>query len=131
MDIVCEIASPEGEPTEESPESDYAQTEEPKETEAHEEVQNSNVIREAAKDVKHRILLEKHIFSYDICYRRVKHTNELVINGKVYDEIQGIMEYPHTLKAWIDGHYVSVGYTGTHSFITFDGDTIAKKLRIV
>lgn len=92
--------------------------------------QNSNVIRVADKDIKHRVLLEASALKYDICYRRVKHTNELVINGNVYDEIYGIMEYPHTLKAFIDGHYIVAGYTGTHSFINVDDENIAKKVRL-
>ena len=91
---------------------------------------NSYIIREAAKDVKHRVLLEVHALDYDICYRRVKHTNELVINGNVYDEIQGVMEYPHTLKAWVDGHYIAAIYNGTHSIISVDGENVAKKLRV-
>ncbi|MBE6694187.1 MAG: YIP1 family protein [Ruminococcaceae bacterium] len=95
------------------------------------EPSNSNAIREADKDVKHRVLLEKRTLNYDICYRRVKHTNELIVNGNVYDEIEGVFEYPHTLKAWVDGHYISAGYTGTHSFISVDGENVAKKLRLV
>jgi hypothetical protein len=91
---------------------------------------NSNIIRPADKNVKHRIFLQKHIFSYDICYRRVKHTNELVINGNVYDEIEGIMEYPHSLKAFIDGHYIVVGFDGLRSYINVDGDNVAKKIRL-
>ena len=94
------------------------------------EPKNSNIIRPADKTVKHRVLLEKHMYSYDICYRRVKHTNELVINGNVYDEIEGIIEYPHSLKAWIDGHYILVGYDGVRSYINVDGNNVAKKIRL-
>ena len=91
---------------------------------------NSPIIREADKTVKHKVLLEKRTLNYDICYRRVKHTNELIINGNVYDELEGIVEPPHTLNAIIDGHHISAGYTGTHSFISVDGETVAKKLRL-
>lgn len=91
---------------------------------------NSYIIRKADKEVKHRVLLEARTLNYDICYRRVKQTNELVINGNVYDEIPGVMEYPHTLKAWIDGHYISASFTGTHSVISVDGEETAKKLRL-
>ena len=95
------------------------------------EMQDSNALRVADKDVKHRVLLETYVLGkYDICYRRVKHTNELVINGNVYDEIHGAMEYPHTLKAFIGGHYIAAGFTGSHSFITIDGETVEKKLRL-
>jgi len=94
------------------------------------ETPNSYIIREADKYVKHRVLLETHALNYEICYRRVKHTNELVINGNVYDEIEGVIESPHTLKAWVDGHYIAAGYTGTHSVISVDGENVAKKLRL-
>lgn len=97
---------------------------------AEEKAPTSLIIRHADKNIKHRVLAKAHMFNYDICYRRVKHTNELVINGNVYDELEGLMEYPHTLKAWIDGHYIAAGYTGTHSFISVDGEKIVKKLRV-
>ncbi len=92
---------------------------------------DSNIIRRADNDVKHRVLLETRVSTYNICYRRVKHTNELVINGNVYDELEGIIESAHILKAWVDGHYISAGYNGIHSIISFDGETVAKKLRLV
>ncbi len=95
-----------------------------------EEAPKSPIIREADKNVKCRVLLEKRMLNYDICYRRVKHTNELVINGNVYDELEGKIEPAHTLCAWVDGHYIEVGYTGSHSFIAFDGNELAKKIRI-
>lgn len=91
---------------------------------------NSIALRDADKAVKHRILLSAHIHSFDICYRRVKHTNELVINGKVYDELVAMIEPPHTLQAHIDGHDISAGYNGAQSYITFDGKTISKKVRL-
>lgn len=94
--------------------------------------QSSFILRPADPDVKHRVLLETRLYTYDICYRRVKatHTNELVINGNVYDEIEGVMEYPHVLKAQVDGHVFEAGYTGTHSFISVDGQDAARKLRL-
>ena len=95
------------------------------------EVQSSNVIRVADKDVKHRVLLETSVLKYDICYRRVKHTNELVINGNVYEEVDGVIEFPHSLHAWIDGHHIEVGYTGTYSYINVDGENVAKKIRLI
>ena len=94
------------------------------------EIPDSAIIREADKDVKHRVLLEARMFNYDICYRRVKHTNELVINGNVYDEYTAVMELPHTLGATVDGHYFEVGYDGSRSFISVDGEIVTKKLRL-
>lgn len=94
------------------------------------ETQNSPVIRVADPAVKHRVLLETRVLNFDICYRRVKHTNELVINGNIYDEIEGVVEYPHTLKAQIDGHSIEASYNGTYSIISVDGERAAKKLRL-
>ena len=94
--------------------------------------QDSPVLREADKDAKHRVLLDTYALNkYDVCYRRVKHTNELVINGNVYDEVSGVMEFPHTLNAFVDGHYIQAGYSGTHSFINVDGENVAKKIRLI
>ena len=92
---------------------------------------DSPVLRKADKDVKHRVLLEKRMFNMDICYRRVKRVNELVINGNVYDEYEALAEQPHTLEACVDGHYIVAAYTGTHSVISVDGQQVAKKLRII
>ncbi len=92
---------------------------------------DSPILRVADKDVKHKVLLEARVLDYHICYRRVKHTNELVINGNVYDELEGVMEYPHILEARIDGHHIAVGLANMRSFIEVDGETIAKKWRLV
>ena len=93
-------------------------------------VQNSNIIRRADTDVKHRVLLEKRMFNMDICYRRVKRVNELVINGYVYDEFEALAEPAHTLEAYVDGHHVEAIYNGTHSIINVDGKEVVKKIRI-
>ena len=94
------------------------------------ETYDSPVIRKADKNVKSRILAEARAFDYSIRYRRVKHTNELVINGNVYDEISGVIERPHVLAATLDGHCIEAGYNGTHSLIVVDGKIIAKKIRL-
>ena len=93
------------------------------------ETPNSPILRIADKEIKHRVLLQARAFDLDICYRRVKHTNELVINGNVYDEFTGVYEPAHALHAQINGHYVEAGYNGTHSIIAVDGNVIAKKIR--
>ena len=82
-----------------------------------------------ASDVKHRVLLEATVSNYKICYRRVKSTNELVINGKVYDELNVFHEHPHTLIARVNGHNISAIYNGAYSFIAVDGQIVAKKIR--
>ena len=88
-------------------------------------------LRTAAKDVKCRILLEQAVGTYRICYRRVGKTNELVVNGMVYDEMTATIEKKHELIATVDGHDIRVGYDGdTHSYLTFDGVTEARKMRL-
>ena len=93
-------------------------------------VQNSPILRKADKDVKHRVLLQKRMFNMDICYRRVKRVNELVINGNVYDEFEALAEPAHTLEAYVDGHHIEAVYNGTHSIINIDGKEVVKKIRI-
>jgi hypothetical protein len=67
---------------------------------------------------------------YNVCYRRVKHTNELVINGKVFDEMEAVIERPHTLTAVIDGHCIEAMYNGAFSLILLNGEIVAKKIRL-
>lgn len=94
--------------------------------------ENSGILRMADNEVKARILLEAEAPGYRIVYRRVKKTNELVVNGRVYDEYEALVEFPHHLVAVIDGHKIEVQYDNTsHMYIVFDGEQIAKKLRII
>ncbi len=94
--------------------------------------ENSAMLRMADTDVKSRILLEAQHLGYRIEYRRVKRTNELVVNGRVYDEYEALVETPHALTAVLDGHKIEVQYdTSSHMYIIFDGEQIAKKLRII
>ncbi len=93
------------------------------------EIPNSPILRIADKEIKHRVFLQARVFDLDICYRRVKHTNELVINGNVYDEFEGVFEPPHALRAQINGHYVEAAYNGTSSLLFVDGNMIEKKMR--
>ncbi len=93
---------------------------------------NTGVIRMADNEVKARVLLEANVPGYYIVYRRVKRTNELVVNGRVYDEYEALVEFPHTLTALIDGHKIEVEYDSfSHMYIIFDGEQIAKKLRLI
>ena len=50
--------------------------------------ENSFVLRMADTDVKSRTLIVGEYEGYHIEVRRVKRTNELVIDGKVYDEYE-------------------------------------------
>lgn len=83
--------------------------------------------------VKAKVLLEETVNGYRICYRRVKRVNELIVNDRVYDTYEALIEQPHTLTASLDGHIIEAGMsTATStSFIKFDGQTVKKKLRII
>ncbi len=92
---------------------------------------NSSPLR-SAEDVKSRIFLEADAADMHIIYRRVKHTNELIINGFVYDEYEAIAEFAHTLGADINGHRIEAGFDGRAKvFINVDSEEIAKKTRLL
>ena len=94
--------------------------------------QNDTAIKRADHSVKSKTLLEATVEGYKICYRRVKSVNELIINGIIYDEKKGIIEFAHNLSAVIDGHKIEAGYDeDSYSYIIFDGKRIAEKRRII
>ncbi len=94
------------------------------------EGENDRALRRADTSVKHRVLLRCEAEGYDICYRRVKNVNELVVNGVVYDEMSAVVEFEHTLTAEIDSHSIEAGFdSDSYSYISFDGERIAEKLR--
>lgn len=83
-----------------------------------------------AAEGKARILLEAQKGKYHICYRRIGRTNELVINGEVWDEYKATMEFHHRLCAVIDGNKIEAGLSNDHnSYIAFNGHWIAEKVR--
>ena len=87
-------------------------------------------MRYANAVAKSKILLKANVQGYEICYRRVKSLNELVINGRVYDEKKRIVEFAHKLYATIDGHIVEAGCDDeSYSYIIFDGEMIQCKKR--
>ena len=107
------------------PETEEAQIE------AEYEGANSSPLR-AADDVKSRIFLEADAADMHIVYRRAKHTNELIVNGYVYDEYEAIAEFAHTLSAEFNGHRIEAGFDGRAKvFINLDGEEIAKKTRLL
>ncbi len=87
------------------------------------------ILRMADTAVKSRVLLQNNVQGYDIIYRRVKRTNELVVNGKVYGEYTAVAELPHVISAVVDGHTIMVGLRNSRSYIIFDGTVIAQKMR--
>ncbi len=93
---------------------------------------NSSVLRMADTEVKSRTLIEGEYEGYHIEVRRVKRTNELVIDGKVYDEYEAFAELAHTLKATVGGKRIEAGFDGTAKmFIYVDGKLVAKKTRLI
>lgn len=106
----------------------------PEETPVLEEAETptGGILRVADPAAKARVLLQAEAFGHSIVYRRIKGVNELVIDGNVYDEIEALIEYAHTLKAQVDGHLFEAEFDGkAHSYIKVDGQTVAKKLRLV
>lgn len=94
--------------------------------------ENSSVLRMADTDVKSRTLIVGEYEGYHIEVRRVKRTNELVIDGKVYDEYEALAEFAHTLRATVGGKRIEAGFDGTAKmFIYVDGKLVAKKTRLI
>lgn len=92
----------------------------------------SAIMRMADPDVKSRILLEAQAAGHTIVYRRVKRVNELIVDGRVYDEYEALMEMPHTLVAVIDGCRIeAVAEASGMMKIIVNGETVAKKLRLI
>ena len=89
---------------------------------------NSTPLRRVEEDDKARILLEHTYGSYHIRYLRVKRKNQLVINNYIYDEVEYLIEPPHSLRAVLDGHVFEVGYAN-FSYLNIDGIQIKKKFR--
>lgn len=89
-------------------------------------------LRNADKVKKEKILLSANVKDFCVMYRRIRSVNELVINGKVYDEMKAVIEFPHNLFANIGDHTIEAGYSdSSNSYIRFDGQTIAEKKRLL
>lgn len=81
--------------------------------------------------VKYKILAQGDVLGHTVIYRRVKRTNELIVDGIVYDELEALVETAHTLTAEIDGHIITAGYDGKfNSFIKIGNELVTKKLRL-
>lgn len=90
------------------------------------------VLRNAEYGQKAKIFLQEKFENYDIVYRRVKSVNELVINGRVYDERKAVFEFEHNLKATVGGHVIEAGLDSDNfSYIMFDGELIAEDERFI
>lgn len=80
---------------------------------------------------KCRVLLEAHCGGHHVVYRRIKRTNQLVIDHHIYDELKMLVETPHALSAVVDGHRFAVGMNqANQSFISLDDQVVKTKLRL-
>ncbi len=96
------------------------------------QTEESVPLRIADMSVKNKVFAQATANGNNIVYRRVKRTNELVINGRVYDEYTALVEYPHTLLAVIDGHtYLAGTSAGSKIFISVDDEQLVTKRRWV
>ena len=96
------------------------------------ELEDSPILRHVDPMAKARILMREEINGHTIEYRRVKRTNELAIDGKVYAEYIALAEQPHKLRARIGGHVYAVG-TNVNSqiFVSVDEKVIRTKFRLI
>lgn len=79
---------------------------------------------------KARVFINFDMDGKNICFRRVRHVNELIVDGYVYDEIEMIMEPAHELVAIFDGHTIRAGYDGSSkSYLIIDDEEVAQKKR--
>lgn len=111
----------------------YFMEKQAKQRESQRQVRQTQIapLRPADPDVKCRIFLEADVSEMHICYRRVRSTNELVINGYVYDEMKARVEFDHRLTAKVNGHSVAAGLKGERSYIELDGSRIISKRRFI
>lgn len=96
-------------------------------------IADSPILRKADFNVKYRVFLEYEIYGHKIIYRRVKKTNELVIDDNVYSEYIARMEFWHTLKANVDGHSFEAGIIQmtARCYIAVDGNIVKEKIRLI
>lgn len=95
------------------------------------QIVDSSPLHIADMTAKSKILLETVENGHCIVYRRVKRTNELVIDGYVYDEVEMLIEPAHILRARLDGVEYGVGFDGIcHSYFSLNGEKKVKKIRL-
>ena len=97
------------------------------------DIPDSTPLRAVDPAEKARTLLEVKVGERSVVYRRVKRTNELVIDGQVYAEYKAFFELAHQLTARIDGHEIAVGLNPATSvsYCLVDGQVIMEKLRVI
>ena len=97
----------------------------------HIQMGDSSPLHIADMTVKSRVFLETIENGHYIVYRRVKRTNELMIDGYVYDKVEMLIEPAHVLRARLDGQEYAVGFDGIcHSYFALNGEKKVKKVRL-
>ncbi len=92
---------------------------------------NTVPLRDADMEIKARVFVQAEAYGHSIVFRRVKNVNELVIDGRVYDEYIATIEFEHTLQATLNGHHFVAQFDGKgRSFIFVDSNQLAKKIRL-
>ena len=104
----------------------------PEAEEIRQDIPDSKVIRYADTAEKEKVFLSSEIYGHKIVYRRVKKTNELVIDGRVYAEYTALLEKAHLLTATLDGHTYGVGYDNRGLvYLSVDGMLTEQKTRLI
>ena len=95
------------------------------------EGENTPEIRKAGTEDGWKVFLETSVDGYEICYRRRKRVNELVVNGAVYDELTALVEPPHELYAVFGEDRIAAGTDANgKAYIAFNGKTLKTKFRL-
>ena len=94
-----------------------------------EETQDSKVLRDDAP--KGKVLIKADHEGLEVIVKRRKGLTELIINGKVYDEIKIVIETTYQLSATLNNVYVKFKYDNMRMFIFANGKELNKKLRLI
>ena len=87
-------------------------------------------LRIADMTKKSRIFLNMTSGGKHIIYRRVGRTNELVVNGYVYDEYTALFERPHSLTAVFNDCVIEAGtHSVNRTFISVNGVIVSTSFR--
>lgn len=77
-----------------------------------------------------KILLSAPWGHHRIEVRRTYGLTELIVDGLVYGQQQGVIETGYTISAVVDGHTVATSLVGMKQNITVDGALLAEKVRL-
>ena len=93
---------------------------------------NSTSLGQPQEERKHRVLLSVEHDGLAIEVRRSYSLTELVINGRLYDRREGVVEGAYTLSARVNGHLVEAKQLPAGLLtIEVDGQLLDEKLRLI